>query len=1155
MTMGNDMSSLFNHVIQCAAIQDAEVKKLIYLYLINYAKSLPDLATLAVNLLVKDSADLNPLVRAQAIRTMGYLPTLDITQCLCEVLRRGLKDVDAFVRKTSVVGVSKLFFHNSSLCIEEGFLILLREMLRTDNNTLVIGCILATLREISLYYTECKISISFEEANQWLSSLDKCSEWYQVYVIDSLITFVPNRYEEVEILADKVFPRLQHVNAAVCMSCIKILLYLLQFVSRPEFHQLLSQKISTALVTMMRKDPEIQYMTLQNIILIISTYPSISLNEVSVFFCLYNDPIYVKLAKLEVMVALANDTNAPQILSELKEYAMEIDVDFVKKAVKYIGRCAIQIPSVAQTCVEILNELIETHISYVLEEVIVVLRDIFRKYPNKYEYLIERISEYLDEIQDSEAKAAFIWILGQYCDRIQQACELLLGFTNDLALEPSNVQHALLTASVRLYLHQLPDSATLYKTVIELCTQTIENPDVRDSAFFYSRLIQHDFELARKAQLQTLPIISFETKQKIPKPLLKELSLCLGSLASVLHKSPETLIAQKPIQNLDDFQDSMDMLQTSFSNDTQKTTNQASPGKQSPITNKKSSQASSVLLDLDGTTSKMPPSTSPSLGLFTYSQRNDAAISHSVVSSSVQPKTSGFSSDVFQDLSNLETATTKHTVMPWNDASTTKSSASGLGPSPNLNLPLSQPYNSTISTTMKPSSFPISSNFMVPPATPPRKPSFSVSSQSFALPVTSTFFQSQTQPVPTSTLSTSSPSSSSFTSNTPSSFTIGSNATSSTGSTALTQQVNSNEFFQSKLHPVQANPPPSLPPPISSSHSSSPVFLPTASLSNSIQPITPPNQIQPVPPSPFPALSTYPISTTFTITRPPSSTNSTVPLTKTSTSSSATSTISATPTLTTGAATTFPAAPAFKPPIASTMPISSTQSRTYPTLLKRQDGGGLEIKGGFQTISSGLSLELLLVNTTMGVLTNLALKLKDNHLGLQVPSSFPCNSVLSNVPTPVSLILIHGYRDMEKRSLDIETAIRTNQGVYFFKVPLPFELHFLPHGPMFDVDSFFSQLNSKLSFERERQLLNTMESVKRKLELCNFQIVKSTQESGDPPSLSSFFGAHLITQVPVYISIKSNPMASLTSFDKLLIRVVSPAKFMLEDTLNFLEGP
>ncbi|KAJ1510700.1 hypothetical protein HMI55_006891, partial [Coelomomyces lativittatus] len=175
MTMGNDMSSLFNHVIQCAAIQDAEVKKLIYLYLINYAKSLPDLATLAVNLLVKDSADLNPLVRAQAIRTMGYLPTLDITQCLCEVLRRGLKDVDAFVRKTSVVGVSKLFFHNSSLCIEEGFLILLREMLRTDNNTLVIGCILATLREISLYYTECKISISFEEANQWLSSLDKCS--------------------------------------------------------------------------------------------------------------------------------------------------------------------------------------------------------------------------------------------------------------------------------------------------------------------------------------------------------------------------------------------------------------------------------------------------------------------------------------------------------------------------------------------------------------------------------------------------------------------------------------------------------------------------------------------------------------------------------------------------------------------------------------------------------------------------------------------------------------------------------------------------------------------------------------------------------------------------------------------------------------------
>jgi len=32
-----------------------------------------------------------------------------------------------------------------------------------------------------------------------------------------------------------------------------------------------------------------------------------------------------------------------QVLSELKEYATEVDVDFVRKAVRAIGRCAIKV--------------------------------------------------------------------------------------------------------------------------------------------------------------------------------------------------------------------------------------------------------------------------------------------------------------------------------------------------------------------------------------------------------------------------------------------------------------------------------------------------------------------------------------------------------------------------------------------------------------------------------------------------------------------------------------------------------------------------------------------------------------------------------------------------------------------------------------------
>lgn len=53
MTVGKDVSTLFPDVIQCMQTPSLELKKLVYLYLINYAKSKPELAILAVNTFIK----------------------------------------------------------------------------------------------------------------------------------------------------------------------------------------------------------------------------------------------------------------------------------------------------------------------------------------------------------------------------------------------------------------------------------------------------------------------------------------------------------------------------------------------------------------------------------------------------------------------------------------------------------------------------------------------------------------------------------------------------------------------------------------------------------------------------------------------------------------------------------------------------------------------------------------------------------------------------------------------------------------------------------------------------------------------------------------------------------------------------------------------
>lgn len=57
MTLGKDVSILFPYIIKNIETPNLELKKLIYLYIINHAKHYPDVSLMAVNSFQKDSQD------------------------------------------------------------------------------------------------------------------------------------------------------------------------------------------------------------------------------------------------------------------------------------------------------------------------------------------------------------------------------------------------------------------------------------------------------------------------------------------------------------------------------------------------------------------------------------------------------------------------------------------------------------------------------------------------------------------------------------------------------------------------------------------------------------------------------------------------------------------------------------------------------------------------------------------------------------------------------------------------------------------------------------------------------------------------------------------------------------------------------------------
>jgi vesicle coat complex subunit len=152
MTIGRDVGKLFPQVVKCIATSDLELKKLVYLYIINYARVKPVETLLAVNTFKKDASDMNsnPLARALAVRTMGCLGVEQIMQFLCDPLKDALMDKDPYVRKTAALCVAKIYDINAQLVEEQFcFVDMLQKMIEEEGNAMVIANCLASLIEIS----------------------------------------------------------------------------------------------------------------------------------------------------------------------------------------------------------------------------------------------------------------------------------------------------------------------------------------------------------------------------------------------------------------------------------------------------------------------------------------------------------------------------------------------------------------------------------------------------------------------------------------------------------------------------------------------------------------------------------------------------------------------------------------------------------------------------------------------------------------------------------------------------------------------------------------------------------------------------------------------------------------------------------------------
>ena len=145
---------------------------------------------MAVNSFQKDGLDPNnPFLRGLAVRTMGCLKIKGLIEYLSDPLSRSLSDQDAYVRKTGILCVAKIYDSNPIFIKEGGYIEQVKGALK-DGNSMVVTNAIQALISIEEKGGP-KFEVDYSMVNKFLLAFEESNEWSQTILLDCMVRFLP----------------------------------------------------------------------------------------------------------------------------------------------------------------------------------------------------------------------------------------------------------------------------------------------------------------------------------------------------------------------------------------------------------------------------------------------------------------------------------------------------------------------------------------------------------------------------------------------------------------------------------------------------------------------------------------------------------------------------------------------------------------------------------------------------------------------------------------------------------------------------------------------------------------------------------------------------------------------------------------------------
>lgn len=574
MTLGIDVSRLFSEMVLCVDTKDLISKKMVYLYLTNYAQKNSELAIMCINTLLNDCRNEDPMVRGLALRSLCSLRLDSILEYIHDPLQASLTDTSAYVRKTGVIGILKVYSLNPEIIKESDMIDTLYNMIRDRDPQVVSNCIVA-LNEIMA--DEGGIAINQPIVMHLLSRISDFNEWGQCNILEIVAKYRPTGPDEVFTIMNTLEQCLRVSNSAVVLGTAKCFFNLTQSRGMEPIQDQVFERMRQPLLTLMAGGShEINYCVLHHILLLVGKKPHVFSRDYRQFYNRYNEPTHVKYVKIDVLALVADGANVADIVTELSEYVTDVDQELARRAIRAIADVAVspnlsvntvpqQYPgggnvpeAYGQQAAEQLVEQMQDHImdtmvdfleldlDYVRDESLVVMKDLLRKYPDKRHDVLPVLGRIIAAVEQPAAKAAVVWMLGEFGQDLRRAPYVLEKLIDDFNDEASSsVLLELLAATMKLFFKCPPEMQSMLGRLLGSAINESNHQDVRDRALLYYRLLEQqptDQAAAIVAQFRADESVSVFA-ESVETDLKDKLFQEFNSLAVVYNKPSELFVS------------------------------------------------------------------------------------------------------------------------------------------------------------------------------------------------------------------------------------------------------------------------------------------------------------------------------------------------------------------------------------------------------------------------------------------------------------------------------------------------------------------------------------------------------------------------------------------------------------------------------------